>query len=99
VPSPDLPRPRLDRPGALPRASLVQLPGVFGINRNQRSTSSEIGVRLAPKWPFGFARPTHLIATAFARSGSVIYSAGVVALPVNAGRLLRVTSSARRHPD
>ncbi len=24
-------------------------------SRNQRSTSSEIGVRLAPKWPFGFA--------------------------------------------
>src|SRR5712691_7215725 len=31
---------------------------LFGISRNQRSTSSEIGVRLAPKWPFGFARPT-----------------------------------------
>src|SRR5438128_12554327 len=33
---------------------------LFGISRNQRSGSSEISVRLAPKCPFGFARPTQL---------------------------------------
>src|SRR5262252_2401059 len=44
---------------AFSQASLTQLPGVFGISRNQRSTWSEIGVRLPPKWPFVFARTTH----------------------------------------
>lgn len=56
MPSPDLPRRRLVRPGALPRARLVQLPGVFGINRNARSASAEIGVRLPRKSAFGLVR-------------------------------------------
>jgi hypothetical protein len=43
-------------PGFFARARLVQLPGVFGISRNKRSASSEIGVRLAPKSLFGFLR-------------------------------------------
>ncbi len=56
MPSPDLPRRRLVRPGALPQARLVQLPGVFGINRNARSASAEIGVRLPRKSAFGLVR-------------------------------------------
>ena len=40
----------------LPGRACFQLPGVFGISRNQRSASSEIGVRLGPKSLFGFPR-------------------------------------------
>ena len=56
------------------RANLLQLPGLFGINRNGCSasaettvrlprnrctTSSEIAVRPTPKWLFVFPRDTH----------------------------------------
>src|SRR5712691_2646760 len=41
-------------PGLQPRASLVQLPGVFGINRNPCSASTEIPVRHQPKSAFDF---------------------------------------------
>jgi hypothetical protein len=47
------------KPGSAARGVRHQPKSVFGINRNARSASSEISVRLAPKWPFGFARPTH----------------------------------------
>ena len=38
------------------QASLTQLPGVFGINRNRCSASAEISVRLGRKSAFGFPR-------------------------------------------
>jgi hypothetical protein len=38
------------------QASLTQLPGVFGINRNRCSASGEISVRLDRKSAFGFPR-------------------------------------------
>ena len=40
----------------LPGRACFQLPGVFGISRNQRSASSEIGVRLGPKSLFSSLR-------------------------------------------
>src|SRR6266516_5175582 len=46
----------LTDPGLFPRASLVQLPGVFGINRNPCSASAENGVRLPRKSAFGLVR-------------------------------------------
>src|SRR5215467_1021768 len=41
---------------AFSQASLTQLPGVFGINRNRCSASAEISVRLGRKSAFGFPR-------------------------------------------
>src|SRR6266700_4131951 len=57
----------LTDPGALPpgkprsaaRGVRHQPKSLFGISRKRCSASSEIGVRLGPKWPFGFARRTH----------------------------------------
>src|SRR6266852_5319185 len=43
----------LVRHGPFPRASLLQLPGVFGINRDPCSASAEISVRLRRKSAFG----------------------------------------------
>src|SRR5438034_141284 len=50
----------LGMPGSAARGVRHQPKSPFGISRNQRSTSSEIGVRLAPNWPFVFARSTQL---------------------------------------
>ena len=46
----------LARPRAFARAKLLQLPGLFGINRNGCSASAETTVRLRPKSVYDFVR-------------------------------------------
>ena len=46
----------LARPQAFARANLLQLPGLFGINRNGCSASAETTVRLRPKSVYDFVR-------------------------------------------
>ena len=49
----------LINPGLLPRPTLLQLPGAFGINRNPRSASPEMAVRFRPFYTVYAASSRH----------------------------------------